>query len=87
MPSGHPASCRRYKGAINPMMLLLSVVLGIVPLVGVAWIVLKAGATTVDGLFMTLILLTLSGILFLNAFLEIRGKFKKSAAPSAQKTS
>jgi hypothetical protein len=69
------------------MMLVLSVVLGIVPLMGVAWIVLKASVTTVDGLFMTLILLTLSGILFLNAFLEIRGKSKKSAAPPAQKTS
>jgi hypothetical protein len=69
------------------MMLVLSVVLGIVPLMGVAWIVLKASVTTVDGLFMTLILLTLSGILFLNALLEVRGRLKKSAAPSAQKTS
>ena len=69
------------------MMLVLSVLLGIVPLIGVAWIVLKASITTVDGLFMSLILLTLSGILFLNAFLEVRGKLKKSAAPSAQKTS
>jgi hypothetical protein len=69
------------------MMLVLSVVLGIVPLIGVAWIALKAGITTVDGLFMTLILLTLSGILFLNALLEVRGKLKKSAAPPAQKTS
>ena len=69
------------------MMLLLSVILGIVPLMGVAWIILKASLTTVDGLFMSLILLTLSAILFLNAFLEVRGKRKKSAAPQAQKTS
>jgi len=69
------------------MMLLLSLILGIVPLLGVAWIILKAGVTTVDGLFMSLILVTLSGILFLNAYLEIRGKLKKSAAPPAQKTS
>jgi len=68
-------------------MLVLSVVLGVVPLMGVAWIVLKASVTSVDGLFMSLILLTLSGILFLNAFLEVRCKLKKSAAPSAQKTS
>jgi hypothetical protein len=54
---------------------------------GVAWIVLKASVTTVDGLFMSLILLTLSGILFLNALLEVRGRLKKSAAPSAQKAS
>jgi hypothetical protein len=69
------------------MMLVLSIVLGIVPLMGVAWIVLKASVTTVDGLFMSLILLTLSGILFLNAFLDIRGRLKKSTAPPAQKTS
>jgi hypothetical protein len=69
------------------MMLVLSVILGIIPLLGVAWIILKASLTTVDGLFMSLILLTLSGILFLNAFLELRGRLKKSAAPPAQKTS
>jgi hypothetical protein len=62
------------------MMLALSVILGVVPLMGVAWIVLKASVTTVDGLFMSLILLTLSGILFLNAFLEVRRRMKKPAA-------
>jgi hypothetical protein len=69
------------------MMLVLSIVLGLVPLMGVAWIVLKASVTTVDGLFMSLILVTLSSILFLNVYLEIRGRLKKSAAPPAQKTS
>jgi len=67
------------------MMLVLSVVLGVVPLMGVAWIVLKASVTTVDGLFMSLILLTLSGILFLNVFLELRGRMKKSAALEQKK--
>jgi hypothetical protein len=67
------------------MMLVLSAVLGVVPLMGVAWIVLKASVTTVDGLFMSLILLTLSGILFLNAFLELRGRMKKSAALQQKK--
>ena len=69
------------------MMLVLSIVLGIVPLAGVAWIALRGSVTTVDGLFMSLILVTLSGILFLNAYLEVRGRLKKPAAPSAQKTS
>jgi hypothetical protein len=69
------------------MMLVLSVILGIVPLMGVAWIVLKASITTVDGLFMSLILLTLSGILFLNVYVEVRGRFKKPAALPAQKKS
>jgi hypothetical protein len=90
--SGPKAAPRRKKrnkseGVNELMMLLLSVVLGIVPLIGIAWIVLKASVTSVDGLFMSLILMTLSGILFLNAYLEIRGKLKKSAAPPAQKTS
>ncbi len=67
------------------MMLVISVVLGVVPLMGVAWIVLKASVTTVDGLFMSLILLTLSGILFLNAFLELRGRMKKSATLQQKK--
>ncbi|MBZ5707072.1 MAG: hypothetical protein LAN63_17130 [Acidobacteriia bacterium] len=71
------------------MMLVLSVVLGIVPLLGIAWTVLSGTITTVDGLFMSLILLTLSGILFLNAFLELRNLkvAKQKLPPSAQKTS
>ena len=43
--------------------------------------------TTVDGLFMSIILLALSGILFLNVFLEVRKKFALKKAPQAQKTS
>jgi len=58
------------------MMLVLSVVLGTVPLLGVVWIVLRGSITTVDGLFMSLILLPLSGILFLNAYLDVRGRLK-----------
>jgi hypothetical protein len=72
------------------MMLVLSIVLGIVPLLGIAWTVASGTITTVDGLFMSLILLTLSGILFLNAFLEVRNlkvANKKSVAPPAQKPS
>jgi hypothetical protein len=58
------------------MMMVLSVVFGIFPLLGVAWIVLHGGVGTVDGLFMSLILLALSGILFLNAFLDLRERLK-----------
>jgi uncharacterized membrane protein len=57
---------------LSPVMLLLSIVLGIVPLAGIAWILLAGSITTVDGMFMSLILLTLSGIFFLNAFWELR---------------
>jgi len=73
------------------MILVLSLVLGIVPLAGVAWILasgmitLWPPAATVDGLFMTLILLTLSACFLLNAFWEARDKGligKKQAAPT-----
>ena len=76
------------------MILLLSLVLGILPLLGVVWIFVSGMITfvppsaTVDGLFMTLILLTLSLCFFLNAFWEARDqgmlKFlqKKKAAPA-----
>lgn len=59
-------------------ILVLSLVLGIVPLIGVVWIFMSGMITlsplsaTVDGLFMTLILLMLSACFLLNAFLEMR---------------
>src|SRR5215470_6721087 len=77
------------------MILALSLVLGVIPLVGVAWIfvsgmiTLSPPSATVDGLFMTLILLTLSACFLLNAFWEARDqgllkfieKKKQPAAP------
>jgi len=60
------------------MILGLSLFLGIVPLIGVVWIFVSGMITlappsaTVDGLFMTLILLTLSACFLLNAFWEAR---------------
>jgi len=68
------------------MILLLSIVLGVIPLLGVGWTVMNGTGTTVDGLFLCLILLTLSGIMFLNVFLELRTR-KNSLAPPAQKSS
>jgi hypothetical protein len=50
----------------------LSIVLGIIPLLGIAWTLANGSITTVDGLFLSLILLALSGIFFLNAGLELR---------------
>ena len=67
-------------------MTLLSILLGIIPLLGIAWTLQNGTITTVDGLFLSLILLTLSGILFLNAFLDIRKRLRsKSQAPAARK--
>ncbi|MBZ5721291.1 MAG: hypothetical protein LAO03_13005 [Acidobacteriia bacterium] len=54
------------------MMLVISLILALVPLLGIVWVVLAGTVTTVDGLFMSLILLAMSGILFLNALLELR---------------
>lgn len=54
------------------MMLVISVLLALVPLLGIAWIVLYGSITTVDGLFMSLILLAMSGIVGLNVLLELR---------------
>ncbi len=71
-------------------ILILSLVLGVVPLAGVAWILMSGMITfsppsaTVDGLFMTLILLTLSLCFLLNAYWEMRDRGmigKKDAAP------
>ena len=68
------------------MILVLSIVLGLVPLAGVVRIVMNGMITTVDGLFMSIILLTLSGVLFLNAFLEVRRQFASKNTPQAQKS-
>ncbi len=77
------------------MMLALSLVLGILPLLGVVWTLMNGMITTVDGLFMTLILLTLSAVFMLNAYWEMRdlgmlGKKKVAVAaakPPAAKAS
>jgi hypothetical protein len=70
-----------------PMMLVLSVLLALAPLAGIAGIVMNGTITTVDGLFMSIIMLALSGILFLNVYLEAKKKFILKKAPQAQKTS
>ncbi|MGB8731153.1 MAG: hypothetical protein WCC99_07885 [Candidatus Sulfotelmatobacter sp.] len=77
------------------MMLALSLVLGILPLLGVVWTLMNGMITTVDGLFMSLILLTLSAVFMLNAYWEMRdlgmlGKKKVAVAaakPPAAKAS
>lgn len=71
------------------MMLALSLLLGILPLAGVVWTLMNGMITTVDGLFMVLILLTLSGTFMLNVYWELRDRGvvgKKKAAAAAPKT-
>ena len=69
------------------MMLLLSILLGLIPLVGIVWTIMNGMSSTVDGLFMSLILLALSGIFFLNAFWEDRKLRRNEAASDEQKAS
>lgn len=62
------------------MILVLSLLLALVPLAGVAWIFANGMITivpfsaTIDGLFMTLILLTVSACFLLNSYWEMRDK-------------
>jgi hypothetical protein len=59
------------EGGVPLVMLLISIVFGLIPIAGIVWIVLAGSITTVDGLFMSLILLTLSGVFFFNVFCEL----------------
>jgi hypothetical protein len=68
------------------MMLVLSLVLGILPLLGVVWTLINGMITTVDGLFMSLILLTLSGVFLLNAYWEMRDLGMLGKKTSGKKT-
>lgn len=63
-------------------LLLLSGILGVVPLLAIAYILLNSNGITVDALFMSLILLTISGIFFLNILLELRARHLAAAAGS-----
>jgi hypothetical protein len=71
------------------MMLAISIVLGILPLFGIVWTISTGTIKTQDGLFMSLILLSLSGVFMLNAFWELRDRGalaflnKKKEAPAA----
>jgi hypothetical protein len=69
-----------------PVMLLISILLGLIPLAGIAWIYVSGTLTTVDGLFESLIMLSISGVFFLNAFWELRdrGLFGKGKAEPAK---
>jgi|SRR5579863_599817 len=63
------------------MALVISLFLALIPLLGIVYIVVFSSLTTVDGLFMSLILLSISGILGLNVLIELR-KGKSAFFPS-----
>jgi len=64
------------------MMLFISVLLALIPLLGIAWIVFYGSITTVDGLFMALILAAMSGIVGLNVLIELKKK-RSGTQPSS----
>jgi hypothetical protein len=68
------------------MMLVISLLLALVPLLGVAYIAVFGSITTVDGLFMSLILLGISGILALNALLELKARRNPTAAGNSSRS-
>jgi len=67
-------------------VLLISGILGVLPLLGIAYILatsnIRQAGPTVDALFMSLILLTMSGIFFLNIALEMLAR-RKAEAPAS----
>jgi len=63
-------------------VLLISGILGLLPLLGIAYIVLTSNGITVDALFMSLILLAMSGIFFLSIGLELLGRLKAAKQPA-----
>ncbi len=73
------------------MILVISLILALIPLLGILGIVVYGSPTTVDGLFTSLILLAMSGILGLNAAYELRkrisGPARKQSSPAAASTS
>ena len=62
------------------MILVISLLLALIPLLGIVYIAVFGSLTTVDGLFMSLILLSISGILGLNVLIELR-KGRSAFAP------
>ena len=73
------------------MVLVVLLILAVIPLLGIAWIAISGSLfpqPTVDALFMSLILLTMSGILGATALFELRKRLfgSSSTASSAQST-
>ncbi len=54
------------------MLLVISTLLAIIPLLGIVWVLMTRSIFSVDGLFLTLILVAISGIFALNASWELQ---------------
>lgn len=60
------------------MLLIVSILLAILPLLGIVWILMTRSITTVDGLFLSLILLSISGIFALNSLWEFQRQRRRA---------
>jgi hypothetical protein len=67
-------------------VLILSIVLAIAPLLGVAYVLTGGEGVTVDSLFTILILLAISGVFGLNVLLILRGRKKERDAPAGRQS-
>jgi hypothetical protein len=61
------------------MLLIVSAILAVLPLLGIVWVLLNRSITTIDGLFLSLILLSVSGIFGLNAMWEFQRQRRRAA--------
>jgi len=62
------------------LLIAIALLLALAPLAGIGWILLSGTLFTVDGLFMSLILLTMSGIVGTTALFEIWQRRKGGAS-------
>ena len=70
------------------MLLVTYGALALLPLLGIVWIVLQGSVTTVDGLFMSLICLTISGIFGTTALFEVlSGRWRSAKSGSGARVS
>lgn len=68
-------------------VVFLALILALIPLAGIAYIALFGALLTVDGLFMSLILLTMSGIFLLGALLEMKARREPKETPTKSSAS
>lgn len=66
------------------MTLALSLLLALIPLLGIVWILIYGSITTVDGLFMSLILAAMSGVVGLNVLLELKARLYPGASAAVR---
>jgi hypothetical protein len=74
-----------------PVILLVSLVLGLISLAGIVCFVVTGTLTSVDGLFGCLILLSLAAVFFLDVFWQLRDKrlshsSSKDSAPKSEES-